>query len=625
MSPAVARVFEALTACGCNPKRVGDGWDFRCLVHDDHKPSAHLSEGDDGRALLYCQAGCATEAIVERLGLRLADLFDGPAKTDCQIATTYDYTDEAGTLLYQVVRFDPKDFRQRRPDGSGGWTWKLGGTRRVLYGLPGLIEAVKAGWTIYIVEGEKDADAINRLDSGADFFATCNPGGAGKWRSDYAELLRGARVVVIADRDEPGRKHALDVRASLQGIAASVSIVQAKEGKDAADHLAMGYGLGDLVPMPEPGESADQDTTETMWKPSSIAAMIRNETKPRPALIAQIVFEEDVTLCCAPPKSTKSWWSSALEMDAALGRPVLGQYAVPHELRILHIDEEMGKRKIERRFKALSRGNKLTAEQIDTLDRNILMYAQQGMEFASDAGLDELKRVIDRFMPHITVWDSFAAFTSDAEERDNSARRRFYNRVLAPIKAAYGLGIIVLGHPPLPSKDAPADSQKRMRGGGDVLGTCDRSIYLSKDSEEPNEFGKIVRCTLGEYVARESDGLDGAHGVTLEDVGIDADGQRSSIFVSYGGAGVSTVDKDFTLVQGAIKAILHELRTILSGPQEMYQPDLKRAMLAKGFKDDVYQAAIHYLVNHKPPLVKVTEARTGRSGKWVELIPEDAS
>jgi len=85
--------------------------------------------------------------------------------------------------------------------------WKLGETRRVLYRLPQVIEAVKAGKTIYIPEGEKDVHAIEQ----AGGVATCNPGGAGKWKREYAESLRGAQVVVVADKDTPGRKHARDV------------------------------------------------------------------------------------------------------------------------------------------------------------------------------------------------------------------------------------------------------------------------------------------------------------------------------------------------------------------------------------------------------------------------------
>jgi hypothetical protein len=123
----------------------------------------------------------------------------GPRKTKNDGATpftivaTYDYADESGAPLFQVVRLAPKDFRQRRPDGKGGWTWSLGKTRRVLYRLPEVRDAVARERLVVIVEGEKDTDNLRELG----FTATCNPGGANKWRAEYGESLRDADVVII--------------------------------------------------------------------------------------------------------------------------------------------------------------------------------------------------------------------------------------------------------------------------------------------------------------------------------------------------------------------------------------------------------------------------------------------
>ncbi len=159
----------------------------------------------------------------------MADLFDDSSGNGKRReVASYDYVDENGTLLYQVVRFEPKDFRQRRPDGSGGWVWKMGDVRRVLYRLPAVIEAVKAGRTVYVAEGEKDVATL--VSFGLD--ATCNPGGAGKWRPEYSETLRGAHVVILPDADKPGREHAAGIAAALSGVAADVCIVELPVGKD---------------------------------------------------------------------------------------------------------------------------------------------------------------------------------------------------------------------------------------------------------------------------------------------------------------------------------------------------------------------------------------------------------
>ena len=146
---------------------------------------------------------------------------DSVSKTVRKTIVSFDYTDERGELLFQVVRYEPKEFRQRRTNGNGGWEWSLGDVRRVLYRLPDLAPAIQRGDTIYIVEGEKDADAL--LDN--SMHATCNPGGAGKWRVEYSEMLRGAHAVVIPDHDESGRRHAEQVAAALHGVARRVRVL----------------------------------------------------------------------------------------------------------------------------------------------------------------------------------------------------------------------------------------------------------------------------------------------------------------------------------------------------------------------------------------------------------------
>jgi hypothetical protein len=164
------------------------------------------------------------------------------------IVATYDYRDEAGQLLFQVVRLEPKSFRQRRPDPSArdGWTWKLEGTRRVLYRLPEVLTAIAAGEPVFVVEGEKDVAALVALG----FCATCNPGGAGKWLDDYTATLRGADVVLVADKDEAGRRHVALVASKLHCTAKTLRTVELPDFnepvKDAADYFAAGATAEDF-------------------------------------------------------------------------------------------------------------------------------------------------------------------------------------------------------------------------------------------------------------------------------------------------------------------------------------------------------------------------------------------
>jgi hypothetical protein len=175
------------------------------------------------------------------------------------ITGTYDYYDAEGTLLYQVVRFDPKKFRQRRPNQKGGWIWSMKGVGRIPYLLPEMLEAIGEGHPILIVEGEKDVETAIRMrseleaSSGRLFSATTAPGGAGKWRSSFSRFFKGAHVWIVPDIDEAGFDHARQVAKRLRDVAESIKVLRlpsttrhfdlsgwAAQGKTGADllHLA---------------------------------------------------------------------------------------------------------------------------------------------------------------------------------------------------------------------------------------------------------------------------------------------------------------------------------------------------------------------------------------------------
>ena len=163
------------------------------------------------------------------------------------IVARYPYIDTDGVLLFEVVRLEPKSFRQRRPDGAGGWVWNMQGVQRVLYRLPAVIAAVASGQTVFVVEGEKAAEALARIGMAA----TCSPGGAGKWRDSYSTDLAGADVVILPDNDAPGRAHADQVAASLRKLARPPTIRVLPlpgllEKGDVVDWLGMG-GTADAL------------------------------------------------------------------------------------------------------------------------------------------------------------------------------------------------------------------------------------------------------------------------------------------------------------------------------------------------------------------------------------------
>lgn len=247
------------------------------------------------------------------------------------IDAVYDYRDENGRLVFEVVRMHPKTFRQRRPDGSGGFTWSVDRSLWVPYRLPELLAAIAAGDTVSIAEGEKDVDALHA----AGHVATCNPCGAGKWPSSFARYFAGANVVIIRDKDEPGTKHARDVFKSLRHVAASIRVVEARIGKDAHDHLAGGFSFEQLVqvwPDCDLRQSDVQawkrravrlslDTSEPLREVSHSAILARPAEPTWPTGLsdprASLEHFRGVVLIAGAPSAGKSFLALASAIDAA--------------------------------------------------------------------------------------------------------------------------------------------------------------------------------------------------------------------------------------------------------------------------------------------------------------------
>lgn len=219
------------------PKKLADGSYLAiCPAHQDRVPSLHLTQAKD-TVLIKCQAGCQTEAVITALGMTMAELFP-PSK---KIVATYDYQDETGNLLFQVVRYEPKSFAQRHKNGQGEWVWNMEGVRRVIYHLP---EILIENGTIHFVEGEKDADSLWQWGQ----VATTSPGGANAWQSEYADFFKGKRVVIIPDKDGAGYTYARQVTRSLQGKAREVKciILPGENIKDFSDWLEAGNNITEL-------------------------------------------------------------------------------------------------------------------------------------------------------------------------------------------------------------------------------------------------------------------------------------------------------------------------------------------------------------------------------------------
>lgn len=230
--------------------------EIRCPFHDDQNPSANTYE--DGGIWRFKCHGCGWGGDVFDVQAKasgretkdvLADIAGGDRGTASspgrrrEIAV-YRYVNDDGEILHETVRYEPKAFKQRRPDGKGGYIWSLKGIKTTLYRLPELKDFDFDAW-VFVAEGEKDVD--NLFANGLP--ATTNPMGAEKWLDEYSELLRGRRIAILADNDRKGLEHALKVVRSLHGIAAEVKIVELPglpEKGDVSDYLA-GVGTAESL------------------------------------------------------------------------------------------------------------------------------------------------------------------------------------------------------------------------------------------------------------------------------------------------------------------------------------------------------------------------------------------
>jgi len=232
---SIARALEA--------RRSGAGWMGKCPAHDDRNPSLSIREAD-GKVLLHCHAGCTQRDVID--ALKAKGLWPKRQVTQRRaIVATYDYGDEAGNVLYQVVRTEPKGFFQRRSDGHGGWINKKS-KRQVLYHLREIVEAP----IVFVVEGEKDVETLR--DQG--FVATTNAGGAEvPWLPEFTEALAGREVILIPDNDRPGRERAARIARALLGRVTRLVILELESAKDVTEWFERGHGELELIELVEKG------------------------------------------------------------------------------------------------------------------------------------------------------------------------------------------------------------------------------------------------------------------------------------------------------------------------------------------------------------------------------------
>lgn len=416
-----------------------------------------------------------------------------------RIAAEYDYVSASGDLLFQALRFDPKDFRQRRPDGRGGWIWNVSGLTPVLYHLPDVLAAVQAGKPVYVCEGEKDADALRQLGQAA----TTVPMGAKskpeQWLESYTQALLGANVVILEDNDEAGRIHAGIAAAALHGQAKRVRVVRLPDlpdKGDVSDFLAAGGTVAALVQIAKEApdwEKGDWKPAETKPVSATTAASPQALLKPpaRKPIADRIVDLADVAAPTELPllfgqyllKASAHW----LTGQTGLGKSTLvfniacalaegtALWGIDCEqTRILYCDMESGDvgraHKIERLYREAPRV------------RGQLLFLREPIKLPEEA--PELLAFVQQQQISLVIFDTARRCFSVKDENDNA---EVYNRVTPTLDALKlaGIATLTLGHP---SKNGNGSA----RGAGAQEDAGDVNLALSMHRGEVSDPAGVI-------------------------------------------------------------------------------------------------------------------------------------
>lgn len=463
-------------------RRSGTGYAARCPAHEDRHRSLSFTDGQ-AALVVKCHAGCTIEAICAALGVTVRDLFPAgtngasrPATGARTVVATYDYRDVDGRLLYQAVRFDPKGFAQRRPDGSGGWIWNLEGVPRVLYRLPELQGRAE----VLVVEGEKDADRLYALG----LLATTNAMGAGKWQDAYSEQLRQAgceRAVLLGDNDQAGVAHLETVGRSLSARGVAVRLlrlpdlppVRDKHGEDVSNWLEAGHTAEDLRPLiaEAPAFPADQPSPRTAPpEPIELTALLARQYPDHPGIVAGgLVVRQGLIVTGGAPKLGKSCLVSNLVIARHRGEPWLGFATTPG--RTLVIQAEIPEPELQKRLGIMLKDGTCPAT------GSVYFLTDRRIKLDRPEGLAALRQHLDRLAPDLLVIDPLARFFSGEE---NSAKDMgALVAALDVLIQEYAVTILLVHHVGKPGADGREGGQ-RLRGSSALFGAADTVMLLDR-------------------------------------------------------------------------------------------------------------------------------------------------
>jgi hypothetical protein len=430
MTASLDLIEERLHQAGKRLTRRDRSIQAQCPAHEDRNPSLTVSLGDRQDVVLHCHAGCSTTAVLEALRLTYNDI-SAPRQHTPSHDTHYLYTDSYNKPLFRVVRTPDKKFWQQRLTPEGEWANGLGDTARVLYRLAEVQGAVVSKKPIWVVEGEKDADRLHRMG----LCATTNPGGAGKWLPHHTDTVAGAELHIVADKDEPGRNHAIHIRDACTPRGCRVTIWEAATGKDISDHLNAGHRIDELVPWgetpPDPNENLRLINWDKFWT--------EDHDIEQWAVYPLIPAGRTISLY-APAKAGKSTIVLACVAAAVAGKPVLGITTPPNTTRprVLYLDYEMTEADLYERLSELGYG---PADDLTGLHYSLIPHIDP---LDTERGAQAILEAAQRLHVDCVVIDTFGRAV-EGEENNADTVRAFYRHTAGALKRE-GIALLRTDH-----------------------------------------------------------------------------------------------------------------------------------------------------------------------------------
>jgi len=534
-----------------NAKKANGQWVASCPVpshgkgNGDKNPSLSIDINDEGKPLFHCHGGCSQEDVfhtIRALNL-LPELLERPdplanikpiPKVEFQQEWIYTDEDRQPVFVKQRLKVGEtgKTYRLYKIDEHGRKQSTLSDARIVPYNLPALLDAKTAGRNIFLVEGEKAADAIKSIGMIASTAHT----GAGSWPAAITEYFAGAQVIILPDNDLAGWGYAYKAAEAILPIVKSLKVVDLGlqgQGDDAYEFIEEGGGRDKLVALVKAATvitSLDQLTMPERLNPvmNSIASAVQELTAPaediakefeadppapkEPAKIGKHIAIEhwdsiqdepvrwlidkvlpvgSFSALYGPPGSFKSFIALDIAESIATGRTWMGN-EVTESGAVLYIAGE-GFGGVGARIKACKQHHQtedgapiyVIRHQLNLRssveDFNALMLAVETL--VMETGIDF----------KLIVVDTLARAFGGGDENSASDMMQFVVTCGHIQKIVQGAALMILHH-------SGKDSAKGMRGSSALLGAVDTELELIRFEDS---MKGIIRT------AKQKDGEDG--------------------------------------------------------------------------------------------------------------------